>query len=455
MMSDRNATAAALSLEHVTYSFGKNVAVQDFSLEVEQGSFTTLLGPSGCGKTTLLRMISGFLTPQSGTVRIDGADQRGIAPNLRKVGMVFQDYALFPHLTVEQNLLYGLKLRKDIAKDARSGLIFQTARILGLSALLERYPHELSGGQQQRVALGRVLVLKPRILLMDEPLSSLDAKLRTQVREELQDIQRELAITTVYVTHDQEEALSLSDRIAVLNHGSLQQAGAPDAVYFTPANRFVADFVGRANFIETSAGVRMVRPEWVSVRAADDAGAKEGDSAKASTTAVGSDGAVEAGAKAGDAVAENSVAEADDSAKASTAAVIDDDAVEADETEARDAVAEDNAIEANTAVAEERSSAVAGDDSANAGDGAAVAATPAFARIAGSATVAGGAHSADATLTGTVLSASFLGAVVRYRVRCATVSGGVAVVDAPAADSRPLAAGAAVTLTVRKSSPIA
>ncbi|MDE6736865.1 MAG: ABC transporter ATP-binding protein [Treponemataceae bacterium] len=257
-MADR----ATLSLEHISFSFGKTAAVHDVSLEVAAGSFTTLLGPSGCGKTTLLRLISGFLVPDEGTIKINGVDQSGIAPDRRKVGMVFQDYALFPHLTVEKNLLYGLRIQKKPDDEARA-LMHQTARLLGIAHLLERYPHELSGGQQQRVALGRALVLKPLVLLMDEPLSSLDAKLRALVRDELQDIQRDLGVTTMYVTHDQEEALSLSDCIAVINHGSLQQVGSPQEVYFSPRNAFVADFVGRANFIERGGTTQMIRPEWL------------------------------------------------------------------------------------------------------------------------------------------------------------------------------------------------
>ncbi len=263
MMADK----ATLSLEHISFSFGKTAAVHDFSMKVAAGSFTTLLGPSGCGKTTLLRLISGFLEPDAGTIKINGVDQIGIAPDRRKVGMVFQDYALFPHLTVEKNLLYGLRIQKKPDDEARA-LMHQTARLLGIAHLLERYPHELSGGQQQRVALGRALVLKPLVLLMDEPLSSLDAKLRALVRDELQDIQRDLGVTTMYVTHDQEEALSLSDRIAVINHGALQQVGTPQEVYFSPQNAFVADFVGRANFIERGGTTQVIRPEWVSFVAA-------------------------------------------------------------------------------------------------------------------------------------------------------------------------------------------
>ena len=363
MMSSRNDKAAALSLENVTFSFGKNAAVRDFSLEVETGSFTTLLGPSGCGKTTLLRLISGFLSPQHGTIRIDGADQRGIAPNLRKVGMVFQDYALFPHLTVAQNLLYGIKLKKDIAKADWSGLIHQTARILALSALLERYPHELSGGQQQRVALGRALVLKPRILLMDEPLSSLDAKLRTQVREELQDIQRELGITTVYVTHDQEEALSLSDRIAVLHHGTLQQAGTAEDVYFRPKNRFVADFVGRANFIEgeADAGADGAYAEKDGTRAN---GAADDDNAVKADCAATVDGVARANdAGVGDEGAEANVATAGESVSSTACVVAGNDVVRANDTADRNDGADtrNDVVEANGAA---RANDVGGADDA-------------------------------------------------------------------------------------------
>ncbi len=252
---------AKLSLEHINFSFGKEKAINDFSLSVEEGSFTTLLGPSGCGKTTLLRLISGFLEPDSGEIKIDGVNQCGIEVNKRKIGMVFQDYALFPHLTVEQNLLYGLKVQKKSVLECKS-LIEKTSDALGIHNLLSRYPHELSGGQQQRVALGRALVLEPSLLLMDEPLSSLDTKLRTKVREELKEIQESLKITTIYVTHDQEEALSLSTKIAVLDKGSLLQTGTPRELYFEPKNRFTADFVGKANFIDDSV---MIRPEWFSV----------------------------------------------------------------------------------------------------------------------------------------------------------------------------------------------
>lgn len=259
--------SASLSFENITFSFGKNIIVSDFSLDVKKGSFTTLLGPSGCGKTTLLRLVSGFLEPSEGSIKIDGINQNKLPPEAREIGMVFQDYALFPHMTVEKNLFYGLGIKNNKKEDKEKNiaLIHKTARVLGIYNLLDRFPHELSGGQQQRVALGRAIVLEPKILLMDEPLSSLDAKLRTQVREELQEIQKNLGITTLYVTHDQEEALSLSDTIAVINHGKLLQTGSPREIYFNPANSFVADFVGRANFLKKDGKDIIVRPEWINL----------------------------------------------------------------------------------------------------------------------------------------------------------------------------------------------
>ena len=271
-----NSSSASLTFKNVSFSFGNTRTINDFFLEVKSGSFTTLLGPSGCGKTTLLKIVSGFLTPDSGSILIDGADCTFVPPEKRQIGMVFQDYALFPHMTVQKNLLYGLEIKNKNSKEENFAKIHKTARILGIANLLERFPHELSGGRQQRVALGRALVLEPKILLMDEPLSSLDAKLRTQVREELKDVQSQIGITTLYVTHDQEEALSLSDTIAVLKAGKLQQVGTPRQIYFEPANDFVADAVGRANFIKLTdlnefeidnpslkeAKKLIVRPEW-------------------------------------------------------------------------------------------------------------------------------------------------------------------------------------------------
>lgn len=265
----------ALCIENLTYSYKnkEKPAVLNFSLQVEKGSFTTLLGPSGCGKTTLLRCISGFLNPTEGSIYINGVNQNDVEPNKRKIGMVFQDYALFPHLSVEANIMYGLKVNNTYV-DSNGKIIKYSKRqlqekvhgvteILDLQDYLSRYPHELSGGQQQRVALARAIVLNPEVLLMDEPLSSLDTKLREKVRDELKEIQHKLGITTIYVTHDQEEALSLSDTIAIINNGTLQQIGFPRDVYYKPANAFVADFVGRANFLQLQGHSYMVRPEWL------------------------------------------------------------------------------------------------------------------------------------------------------------------------------------------------
>ena len=265
-------TKAYLEIENVCFSYNQNKTINNISLSVEEGSFTTLLGPSGCGTTTLLKLLSGFLTPQEGNIFINNINQNELETSQREIGIVFQDYALFPHFTVKENLLYGLKIKnkkekvpsKEFYKNAE-GLIQQSARLLGLVGLLDRFPHELSGGQQQRVALGRALILKPKILLMDEPLSSLDAKLRNQVRDELKEIQKDFGITTIYVTHDQEEALYLSDKIAVMNHGQIQQIGSPEEIYFKPKNKFVADFVGKANFIEEENACFIVRPEWINL----------------------------------------------------------------------------------------------------------------------------------------------------------------------------------------------
>ena len=256
-----------LKLENVKFAYKNTAVIEDFNLSVDEGSFTTLLGSSGCGKTTILRLISGFLNPDSGTIKINGEIQNNVLPNRRKVGMVFQDYALFPHLTVEQNLFYGLNLAKP-SKEQKAQIeqiVKTTAENLDIQNLLKRFPSELSGGQQQRVALGRSLVLKPKILLMDEPLSSLDTNLRLKVREELKEIQKRLKITTVYVTHDREEAFSLSDKIAVMNHGKIVQYDTPENLYFEPKNRFAAEFSGASNFILQDGKTFLVRPDWFSL----------------------------------------------------------------------------------------------------------------------------------------------------------------------------------------------
>ena len=256
-----------LKLENVKFAYKNTVVIEDFNLSVDEGSFTTLLGSSGCGKTTILRLISGFLNPDSGTIKINGEIQNNVLPNRRKVGMVFQDYALFPHLTVEQNLFYGLNLTKPSKeqKAQNEQIVKTTAENLDIQNLLKRFPSELSGGQQQRVALGRSLVLKPKVLLMDEPLSSLDTNLRLKVREELKEIQKHLKITTVYVTHDREEAFSLSDKIAVMNHGKIVQYDTPENLYFEPKNRFAAEFSGASNFILQDGKTFLVRPDWFSL----------------------------------------------------------------------------------------------------------------------------------------------------------------------------------------------
>lgn len=238
-----------VQLRHVVKRFGNVVAVNDISLDIPKGCFATLLGPSGCGKTTTLRMLAGFYDVDEGEIRISNRVVNQVPPHLRNIGMVFQDYALFPHMTISENVSYGLKLRgvkrDKIAEKVREMLVF-----LGLDGLADRYPNQLSGGQQQRVALARALATEPDVLLLDEPLSNLDAKLRVSVRRELRQIQRELGITVVYVTHDQEEALELSDLIAVMNKGVIAQIGTPWQVYFEPRSKFVADFVGAVNFLK-------------------------------------------------------------------------------------------------------------------------------------------------------------------------------------------------------------
>ena len=241
-------TTAHVELRSIDKWFGPTKAVDGLTLDVQKGSFTTLLGPSGCGKTTTLRMLAGFHDPDAGEILIGGRGQKGIPPHRRNVSIVFQDYALFPHMTVLGNVGYGLRLKRVTVAERRRR-VERVLDFLDLTRLAGRHPHELSGGQQQRVALGRSIVMEPEVLLMDEPLSNLDAKLRLRVRAELKQIQRQLGITTIYVTHDQDEALSLSDRVAVMDGGRLQQYSDPWELYHAPANRFVADFVGQANFL--------------------------------------------------------------------------------------------------------------------------------------------------------------------------------------------------------------
>jgi iron(III) transport system ATP-binding protein len=225
------------------------VAVDEVSLEVKEGEFVTFLGPSGCGKTTALRIIAGFETPTSGRILIGGDDVTDLPPHTRNTAMVFQSYAIFPHLTVAQNVAFGLEMR-GVPKSDISTRVGAVLDLVELTGLEHRAPEQLSGGQQQRVALARAIITEPRVLLFDEPLSNLDAKLREQMRGEVRKLQRRLRITSIYVTHDQAEAMALSDRIVVMRAGRVQQEGSPFEIYARPANRFVADFIGRVNFLE-------------------------------------------------------------------------------------------------------------------------------------------------------------------------------------------------------------
>jgi putative spermidine/putrescine transport system ATP-binding protein len=240
---------AYLDLSHVRKAFvGGTVAVEDFSLSAEKGEFVSFLGPSGCGKTTTLRMIAGFERPTSGTITLDGRDITDVSPNQRNVGMVFQSYALFPNMTVADNVGFGLSIRKR-PKDEITKRVDELLQIVNLPDKGKRYPYQLSGGQQQRVALARALAFEPQVLLLDEPLSALDAKIRVVLRQEIRQIQRQLGITTVYVTHDQEEALSLSDRVVVMSEGRMEQVGTPFEIYNFPTTAFVASFVGTLNLL--------------------------------------------------------------------------------------------------------------------------------------------------------------------------------------------------------------
>jgi len=243
-----------LSLSSLTKSFpsrdgGPDVrAVDDVTIHIERGQFVTLLGPSGCGKTTTLRLIAGFEFPTSGSIVLDGVAINELPPNRRDMAMVFQSYALFPHLNVFENIAYGLRVKRLSAGDIKRR-VADVLDLTELSGLENRAPNQLSGGQQQRVALARALVMQPKVLLFDEPLSNLDAKLRVQMRGEIRRIQQELGITSIYVTHDQDEAMVLSDQIVVMHQGKVQQMGSAQQIYRQPQNRFVADFIGRANFL--------------------------------------------------------------------------------------------------------------------------------------------------------------------------------------------------------------
>jgi len=254
---------AAVELRRIGKSFGEVEAVKQVDLSFEEGTFTTLLGPSGCGKTTILRMVAGLEMPSAGDILIKGNRVNDVPIHKRNLGLVFQNYALFPHKTIEQNVAFGLKYR-NVEKSDMDKRVKQALDIVRLPGVEERLPSQLSGGQQQRIALARAIVIEPDVLLLDEPLSALDANLREEMRVELKAIQRNIGITTIFVTHDQEEALSMSDRVVVMDHGVVEQVGAPDEVYRWPETRFVADFLGHSNIMKgraeaTGNGVAEVR----------------------------------------------------------------------------------------------------------------------------------------------------------------------------------------------------
>lgn len=274
----------AVSLQSVAKQFGDLTAVKDLDIDIRAGEFFSMLGPSGSGKTTVLRMIAGFEEPTAGTITLNGKDVTKAAPFDREVNTVFQDYALFPHLTIAENVAYGLKVR-GVGKQERQKLVAESLEQVRLAHLAERRPSQLSGGQRQRIALARALILRPKVLLLDEPLGALDKQLREQMQIELKQIQREVGITFIFVTHDQEEALTLSDRVAVFNNGKIEQVGTPREVYEFPETEFVASFLGVTNLLDAdvsqsllgSAQVHSLRPERVTISQQSDAQPAEDD----------------------------------------------------------------------------------------------------------------------------------------------------------------------------------
>lgn len=248
-MSTKNVVLSHISKAYTGQSRKSVLAVDDVSLEIPSGQFVTLLGPSGCGKTTILRMIAGFEAPSSGDISIGGERITDVSPDRRDTAMVFQSYALFPHLSIQENIAYGLKIKKINHSEIKNR-VEEMLNLVGLSGLETRCPNQLSGGQQQRVALARALIMQPSVLLFDEPLSNLDAKLRVQMRGEIRRLQRKMGITSIYVTHDQAEAMSMSDRIVIMKSGKLEQSGTPWEIYNKPVSEFVADFIGMANIVE-------------------------------------------------------------------------------------------------------------------------------------------------------------------------------------------------------------
>jgi iron(III) transport system ATP-binding protein len=276
--------SVAISITSVSKSFehqvkGQVYAAREVSLDVQPGEFVTLLGPSGCGKTTTLRMIAGFGLPDTGRISIGGRDVTHLSASQRNIGFVFQNYALFPHLSIFENVAYGLRVRGQAASEITRA-VGEILELVGLAGYERQFPSQLSGGEQQRVALARAIVIRPQVLLFDEPLSNLDARLRVQMRQEIRDLQKRLSITTVYVTHDQEEAMAVSDRIAVMNQGTIVQLGSAEDLYYRPASEFVARFVGKVNLVPGRVVAAGAQIEMLGRRlAAHDlpAGLREGD----------------------------------------------------------------------------------------------------------------------------------------------------------------------------------
>ena len=256
MTPSQKSHAAALAIERVSKSFGATAGVKDVSIEIDAGAILSLLGPSGCGKTTVLRIVAGLLRPDHGLIRLDGADLTDVPPHRRRLGMVFQNYALFPHMTVAENVAFGLRMQ-GVPRDRQRSMIDDALAMVRMVAMAGRFPAELSGGQQQRVSLARAVVTKPRLLLLDEPFGALDRKLREEMQVEVKQLQRETGLTFVFVTHDQEEALTMSDRIAVMRAGSVEQQGTPTEIFERPQTRFIAEFFGTLN----SFWVTVVRSE--------------------------------------------------------------------------------------------------------------------------------------------------------------------------------------------------
>ena len=253
-----------LRIENLKKIFEENRGIEKIDFSIEKGELISLLGPSGCGKTTLLNIIGGFLKPDNGKIYLEDRDITDIPPEKRDISTVFQSYALFPHMNVLENIKYGLKYKK-LTKKEQNELALEYLKIVGLDGYEKKSIQELSGGQQQRVALARALVLYPKILLLDEPFSNLDAKLKISMREELKELQKNLKISMIFVTHDQEEALSISDKVVVMNNGKIEQIGTPEEIYYSPINEYVANFIGKSNFILKDGIKKLIRPENIKI----------------------------------------------------------------------------------------------------------------------------------------------------------------------------------------------